>query len=244
MTHFSVLLITPHFPQEDLPLHGEFGAFSCTGDMKTEEDHRATSPTRHRHCQLWALPLLARPWALGKIRGRITQKRTTRVWPELQKAALDCGCVLFEGVGLAPCPAVKAGGKEGRPLPLPGRLAGSPPTPALHASFLSEEDPQGKNTCAKPLPGTQLGLQWAAVTLVSLVPITHCPLYCLLPSCAHQTSRLLQRLPVSLRSPCDHCQNWVSLSSPHSEGRVPCARSHGVTETSSSTISLIPGMYC
>lgn len=53
-THPSVLLRTPHFPREGLPLRGEPGWVPAPGgrDTKTEGSLWATSPHhRHGHCR-------------------------------------------------------------------------------------------------------------------------------------------------------------------------------------------------
>lgn len=84
------------------------------------------------------------------------------------------------------------------------------PTFLLMSALLPEEHPQEKNCCAKPLPGTQLGLQQAPVTPVRSSPVS-CYLPDHLPRCAQQASRVSQRLPESPGSTCDHChKNRVS----------------------------------
>lgn len=97
-THLLVLLITPHFPREGLPLHGEFGDFSWNGGHEARRRPLCCLPTRCRNC--WTPWWPAPGWPLGlgdDQRPRTTWKGRTRALPgELKKEDLYFGFVLFK----------------------------------------------------------------------------------------------------------------------------------------------------
>lgn len=62
----SVLLLTPHFPREGLPLHGEFGDFSWNRGVKIG-GLWATFPPDAGTAGLSSGLFLASPWALEMI---------------------------------------------------------------------------------------------------------------------------------------------------------------------------------
>lgn len=86
-THLLVLLITPHFPREGLPLRGESGDLSWIREPEDRSRPLCRLPTRCRNSWTpwWAAP----GWPLGlgdDQRPRTTEKGKTRAWPgELKK---------------------------------------------------------------------------------------------------------------------------------------------------------------
>lgn len=62
-THLLVLLITPHFPREGLPLHGEFGDFFWNGGHEARRRPLCRLLTRCRNC--WTPWWPAPGWPLG-----------------------------------------------------------------------------------------------------------------------------------------------------------------------------------